>query len=409
MTKPTPTETQSFRQALNRPIVALLAIQLMGGMMLSPHFTFFPLYIKGLGYSAITIANIVAAKQIAGLIASLVGGTLSDSLGRKRTLLLGNLGYLLASFAFLSVSPNWIGFLWAIGGFGLGLHTLGGQSYLMDAADPDYLGVLSALFNWGYTCGGALSSPIIGLLLERGGYSLLAWTMIGFALCTLAVNQFFLPRSPVKQPASAPSLKRLFGYGDIATRPTVLILAMLRFLPTLYYATMLLLIPLLLDAAGASTAIIAWYTTISWMTASLAQGIVGQATDRWGVKLPTVLTFTMLLSSVFGPGLWPGNLWAVFIFGSVGSAAAWSLSTLLPSLVAQATVPEERGRVLGFIHLWWNLAMIVGSLAGAALFEIASGLPFLVAGVIIAIAIALLFIFYRLVGQSRDMASANQH
>jgi MFS family permease len=374
----------------------------MGGMMLSPHFAFFPLYVKELGYSAILIARIAAAKQVAGLIASLIGGTLSDSLGRKRTLLLGNFGYLLSSFAFLIASPNWIGLLWAISGFGLGLHTLGGQSYLMDAAAPNYLGLISALFNWGYTFGGALSSPVVGLILERGSYGLLAWAMIVFSMCTIAVNQFILPRSPVERQARSTGLRSLFGYGDIATRSTVLILAVLRFLPTLYYATMLILIPLLLDAAGASKTTIAWYATTSWVMASLAQAVVGRAADRWGPKSPTVMTFAALLISAFGTGLWPSSLWTVLVFGTTGTAAAWSLSTLLPSLVAQDTVPEECGRVLGFIHLWWNLAMIVGSMAGGALYEIASGLPFFVAGVINLLSVALLFVFYRLVAHSRS-------
>jgi hypothetical protein len=43
--------------------------------------------------------------------------------------------------------------------------------------------------------------------------------------------------------------------------------------------------------------------------------------------------------------------------------------------------------------------MIAGSLAGGALFEIASGLPFLVTGLPNIFSIALLFIFYRLVAQ----------
>jgi MFS family permease len=391
-------------------MMALLALQLLGGLMLSPHFAFFPIYIKDLGYSAMLIANISAAKQIAGLIASLVGGTLSDALGRKRTLLLGNVGYLLASFVFLIASPTWIGLLWAIGGFGMGLHTLGGQSYLMDAAHPHYLGLFSALYNWGYTFGGALGSPIVGLILERGaeatgaGYHVLAWAMIASSTVTLAFNQFVLPRSPVEGPkAHAPSLKRFFGYGDIATRPPVLMLAVLRFLPTLYYATTLILIPLLLDAAGASKTVIAWYATVSWVAASLAQAMVGRAADRWGPKSSTAVTFTVLFLSALGTGLWPSSLWAVLIFGTTGTAAAWSLSTLLPSLVAQATVPEERGRVLGFIHLWWNLAMIAGSMAGGALFEVASGLPFLVTGAINVFSLALLFAFYRMVPKSRRM------
>ncbi len=402
MTQPITTEHKSFWETINRPTIALLALQLMSGMILAPHLAFFPLYVKDLGYSVILIANIAAAKQVAGLIASLIGGTLSDSLGRKRTLLLGNIGYLLSSFAFLIVSPNWIGLLWTIGGFGLGLHTLGGQSYLMDTAAPKYLGLTSALFNWGYTLGGVLSSPIAGYLLDRWDYGVFAMTLVAFSLCTIAFNQFILPRSPVERQARAPRMKRFFGYGDIATRPTVLILTALRFLPTFYYAIMLLLIPLLLDAAGASKTTIAWYAMISWMAASFAQAVVGHAADQWGPNLATALTFATLLISIIGLGIWSASLWTVFIFGTVGIAAAWSLSTLLPSLVAQVTVPEDRGRVLGFIHLWWNIAMIVGSIAGGVLFEIASGLPFLVAGLANICSMALLFVFYNLAARSRS-------
>ena len=72
MTQPAPAERSSFRQALNRPVVTLLVLQLMGGMLLAPHFTFFPLYVQELGHSAVLIASIVTAKQVAGLIASLV-------------------------------------------------------------------------------------------------------------------------------------------------------------------------------------------------------------------------------------------------------------------------------------------------------------------------------------------------
>ena len=399
MTQPPSTEQRSFWQTLNRPTLALLALQLMGGMILAPQATFFPIYVKDLGYSAMLIANIATAKQVAGLISSLIGGTLSDSLGRKHTLLLGNVGYLLSSFAFLVASPTWIGLLWTVGGFGLGLHTLGGQSYLMDTAAPSFLGLISALFNWGYTLGGALSSPVAGLLLDRWDYTVLAWALVLLSTCTIAVNQFVLPRSPVARQARAPSLKRFFGYGDVATRSTVLVLAALRFLPTVYYAAMLILIPLLLDAAGASKTIIALYATVSSVMASLSQAVVGRAADRWGPKESTAITFGVLLVSVLGTGLWPSHLWGVFVSGTIGIAAAWSLSVLLPSLVAEATIPEERGRVLGFIHLWWSVAMIVGSMAGGALFEIAAGLPFLVTGLPNLFSIALLFVFYRLVAQ----------
>ena len=393
-----------FWQTLNRPVVTLLLLQLMSGMILSPHRTFFPIYIKDLGYSAIVIANIATANQVAGLIASLVGGSLSDSLGRKATLLLGNLGYLVASLVFLSHSPGWIAVLWTIGGLGLGVHTLGGQSYLMDVAARGYLGLVSALFNWGYTLGGALASPIAGLLLERSGYTLFAWVLIGFALLTVAVNQFVLPRSPVERHACRLDLKRFLGYGDIAARRTVVLLSALRFLPTLAYAMMGLLVPLLLDAAGASKTVIAWYATVSFVVAALSQLVVGRAADRWGAKLATAAMFTALIVGVLGLAAWPSHLWLVFASGTLGIAAAWSLSTLLPSLVAVATVPEERGRVLGFIHLWWNVAMIVGSMAGGVLFELGHGLPFWISGTINLLSLVLLFVYYRVAeGEARPL------
>ena len=70
-------------------MIVLLLLQLMGGMMLSPQRTFFPIYLQELGDSAVIISTLASARQIMGLLASLVGGSLSDVLGRKWTLLAG--------------------------------------------------------------------------------------------------------------------------------------------------------------------------------------------------------------------------------------------------------------------------------------------------------------------------------
>ena len=71
--------------------------------------------------------------------------------------------------------------------------------------------------------------------------------------------------------------------------------------------------------------------------------------------------YAALAASTLGTGLFAGSLWGVFSFGTAAAAAAWSLSTLLPGWVANVTVAAERGRVLGWIHLWWNAAMVAGS------------------------------------------------
>jgi MFS family permease len=110
---------------------------------------------------------------------------------------------------------------------------------------------------------------------------------------------------------------------------------------------------------------------------------------------PMVTTLSVLVASILGTGVFAGQLWGVFVFGAAGATAAWSLSTLLPTLVARVAAADERGRVFGWIHLWWNVARIAGSLLGGALFDFWMGLPFLIAGVISLASIPLVFRFYR--------------
>jgi MFS family permease len=395
-----------FLSVLGRPILVLLLLQLMGGMMLSPQRTFFPVYVKELGYPALLISTLATVRQAMGLLASLVGGSLSDLLGRKWTLLLGQIGFLASALIFVSPLPGPIAVLWALGGLGMGLHTLGGQSYLMDNAHPAYLGLLTAFYNWGYTLGGTLSSPVAGFLLDRWDYRVFGGALAILALGTIAANLTALPRSPVQGARPAAPWKKLFGYGDIAARAPVVLLVILRFLPTVYWGMALLLIPLLLDAAQASKTTIALYATVSQVIASLAQIVAGRAVDRFGCRWPTAVTFSVLVASALGTGVWSGRLWGIVTFGTLGAAAAWSLSTLLPSWAAQVAEPRERGRVLGWVHLWWNLAMIVGSMLGGSLFERWSGLPFLLAGALNVLAIAVAFAFFRTAAREKAVQAA---
>lgn len=396
----------SLASVLSRPILVLLALQLMGGMLLSPHRTFFPLYLQGAGYSAFRLSTLSSVRLAMAMAASLIGGTLCDTLGRKWTLWLGNLGFVAGSLAFLDPSLGWVGVTWALSGLGMGLRTLGSQSYLIDVAPPDYLGVLAALYNWGYTLGGALGGPLAGLILARWGYGAFGSALALFAVSIVAVNGLFLPRARPRETQRSTVPGPLAGYGALARRRSVVLLSLLRFLPTVYWGMALILIPLMLHAAGASVATVALYAAVSQVVASLAQLAAGRAADRYGAQWPTLTVFAVLVLSALGTGLLADQLWGVFVTGVSGASAGWSLSTLLPSLVARATEAEERGRVLGWIHLWWNVAMILGSLLGGALYERGAGLPFLVAGVINVASVGVAVVFFGLQRGTQPAASS---
>jgi MFS family permease len=154
-------------------------------------------------------------------------------------------------------------------------------------------------------------------------------------------------------------------------------------------------VPLQLKSAGASNQVIALFATASSVCATLAQLVVGRIADRASWKAPTAAAYVVLAGSSLAIGLWPDRLWAVFACGTTGIAAAWSLSTLLPTLVSKVIGSAERGRVLGFVHLFWNLAMILSSLTGGYLFQTWKGLPFLAGGAACACAIGLAMVFFR--------------
>jgi MFS family permease len=379
----------------NRPVLSLLIVQLLSGIVLLPLGLFFPIYLEEqLGYTAAFLSAFVAVGRFLGMIASAVGGALADAVGRKGTLVLGLAGIMLGSLMYLTRSPWLVFVIWSVGGIGGGLHTVGGQSYLIDAAGSQHLGVFSALYHWGFTLGGALSSPGAGLLLEKGGFESFGLALLGISLATTVGAIAILPGLRRGIGASATSWSgTLFGYREVLRRQAVRLLGLLRFLPTCYYGMASVLNPLLINRAADSKTAVAAYGTITLVAATLAQILAGRGADHWGSRRPTLFTYEILVIAILGQAVFAAHLWSYYVFGVLGICAAWALSTLMPVLVSEVTSAAERGRVLGAQHLLWNVGMMLGPVVGGALMEINLGLPFYVVGLlnVFAILVALAF------------------
>ncbi len=379
------------------PVIPLLGVMLLSGIIIAPQRAFFPVYVEeALGVSAAVVSTFVSLGLVWGMVASLVGGALSDAVGRKWTLALGLVGLGLANLAYLSASPWLVLLFWVLGGLGLGFHAMGAMGYLIDAARSERLGLSSALYHWGYTLGGALSSPAAGVILDSRGYHAFGLSLLAVSAATLLAAMLFLPWLQRQSEGAALSVgQTLLGYRRVVRRPLVMHLGLLRFLPTCYYGMISVLNPLLINRLAGTKTAVALYVTLSSILATLAQAAVGWAADRWGSRRPTLAAYSALVAAIVGQGLFARRLWSYYTFGLLGIAAAWSLSTLMPLLVAAATPTEERGRALGALEMLWSLAMIGGSMIGGALLEIAMGLPFAVVAGLNLAAIAVAVSFFR--------------
>jgi MFS family permease len=184
------------------------------------------------------------------------------------------------------------------------------------------------------------------------------------------------------------------GYRDALRQPRVIVLGLLRFLPTCYWGMVMTLMPLLIKRSADNNTAVGLYSTVSLIAAAMTQLLVGRAADRWGRRIPTLVMLAGVVTAALGLALSAPRLWGLYGFGILGACSAWSLSTLMPSLVADAIPPIERSRALGVIHLSWNAGMILGSLLGGALVDMAACLPFFIVALLNGGAWALAYHFF---------------
>jgi MFS family permease len=97
-------------------------------------------------------------------------------------LFLGLTALAVSSLLYNVQSPWLVIVLWGVGSAGMAFTTVGGQGYLTMASGVGILGVASALYNWGYTAGGAVGTPLSTLVLGEDNYVVLGLALAGFTV-----------------------------------------------------------------------------------------------------------------------------------------------------------------------------------------------------------------------------------
>lgn len=379
-----------------QPALLLIFAQMASGMRDLPQGTFFLVYLQEqLRLPSLTISSIVSGAQFAGMAAALLGGALANKLGSKGVLLCGLTLSGISSLVF-HVQALWaVIALWLLSGGGMALVTVGGASYLTRLSARGTLGVLAALYALSMTVGGAAGSPMAGILIERHGYRAFGAAAIAVSAFTILFVALWMENqgglSEQVDPAAKPKGSSLALIG----RSRVRLLIGLRGLATLFYGMLVVLIPLSINQLAQSKVIVAAYGTTSLIIASAAQLLAGKAADHWGAFRPTLVAYVTLIFTGLCLFLGANSLLAVFLFGVLGIAAAWSLSTLMYIWVSDGIPKEDHPATFGLLHAVWSLCMIGGAMLGGWLVRFAPGLPFLVLGLSLVLALFLAALYYR--------------
>ncbi len=374
---------------LNRRFVTQWVISFCNGTLTAPTNSLLAIYVESvLHRPPIFSAGLRASLLVLGGLVSLLGGALSDSLGRKQTYLLGLTGPVLSGFMFFSDSPAILVAICVYSGICWGFQTTASQSYMMDAVPGRSLGFGAAVYFIGFTLGNSLGNLVLAPLSDTLGFRTMGGIMVGGMAALFIGTAFLLPGSrPEGLRSSRGTFRKTMGnYSGMFRQPIVLRLMGMQYLRTCYWGVATLLIPLLIFRATGTNTAAAHYTAVSLIIAACFQMAAGRLCDRFGRRRPLVVAISAVTLSALGAALFARSYIGLYVFGVIGAASAWSLSTMMPGVMNDIADEEEKGRIVGATHLAWSLGMTSGNLGGGWLVEIYTGLPFYVATAFCALA-----------------------
>lgn len=371
------------------PIFLIVFVGLLGFGIILP---LLPLYAKQFGASPFVAGLLLASYSLMQLVATPYLGALSDRIGRRPVLIVSQVGTVV-SFILLGLANSLplLFFARILDGLSGG-NISTAQAYISDiSAEKDRArayGLIGAAFGLGFILG-----PALGGVLSRGNnYHLPAYVAAGISFVSLLLTIFVLPeslppeqRNVQRQPRiiDVEGLRIAFGYGQLG------LLLLIFFLFNLAQAGFQGLFALFNEQrfgfGARETGYLLAY--VGFLGLLIQGGLIGPLVRRWG-EVRTLHVGLILAAVGFFWAAWIQH-WLVLVIALVPLAIGAALPTpTVNSLMTRESPPGERGRILGLSQSLAALARVLGPLLTGLALQRASWLAFVVAGLVIVIALA---------------------
>jgi len=348
---------------VRRLVVLVSAIVLLDTAFYSAVAPLLPHYVDELDLSK-SAAGILTGSFAAGSLAGAVPAImLTGRLGVKQAVLVGLAGLALSSLVFGFAREVW---LLDVTRFVQGLASActwtAGFAWVVERAPPERRGAVIGT-PLAAAIAGALAGPVLGSAAsELGPEPVFAGVAAaGIILALLALLESGVP--------SAGSTE-LHHAAAALGRPGVRLGVWLVALPALAAGVLNVLVPLRLDALGASGFAIGAVYLVAAGVESAFSPVLGRVSDRRGRIVPIrggLLGAAMLLVllPVFASAAVVGVL---FVLTSVAAAAFWAPAmALLSDEVERARVQQAAS--FAFTNVAWSIGQLIGNAGGSSLAE----------------------------------------
>jgi MFS family permease len=373
----TNTITKERSSLLNRKLTLFMAAMVlanMGGNMYGP---LLPLYLKSLNASVLQVGLFFTLSQIVPLFLQILGGWISDTLGRLKSIAMGSVAGVF-SYVGLILAPTW---QWVLLGEGFGAMTrsLVGPSFGAFIAEQSteenrarVFGITETIFMVVAVAG----PPLGGWLADTYGFKIML--VVAAGLYTIAtIIRISMARSASRNGEVKPQKLSVAGLKSNLGLMTGMLLAggLLTWIlitdgvRDIAFGMSFTLMPLYLEEIGGlSIQQIGWLSSIFGITMMAVTMPAGWLADKKGEKLAIVLGFVLQFAALItfvkvSSFLGYGASWALFGLG-VGL-----MSPAYQALISKAVPEKVRGTAFGLFSTSLGVVSLPAPFVGAQLWE----------------------------------------
>lgn len=383
----------------------------IAGQMYNP---ILPLYLKDLNASVMQVGFFFTIYQIIPLVLQIIGGWISDKLGRLRSIAMGSVAGVL-SYVGLILAPTW---QWVLLGEGLAAVTRSlvapsFGAFIAEQSDEKNRARVFGVVEMIYGVVGIIGPALGGWLAGTYGFKpmLLVASVIYFVATLLRVA---MARTAARGKEAAPqaltmaSLKENLGgmFGLVVAGGVITWLLLTDGVRDVAFSMSFTLMPLYMDQFGRITVqqigVLNAVFSIAMMTTNMAGGwLADKKGERVSIVLGFLFEFVAMMVFVNAVGFW-GFAASFGLFGlGVGL-----MSPAFSSLVTKAIPEHLRGTGMGLLQSSLGLFSLPAPAIGGQLYErISPKLPFTITAWVALVTVIPAWLKFRLPKSAGDNAT----
>jgi len=405
------------RRILSNTLIVFMIAMVLANIASEMYVIMLPLYLKHLGADVMQIGVFFTVSQIVPLVLQVLGGWVSDSIGRLRSIAIGSLIGLGAFISPIFV-PTWQ-WLYLSETLNALTRSLVGPSFgafIAEETAEEDRGKVYGITDTIYTIVTVVGPPLAGWLADTYGFRLMLTVAAGIYICATIIRLILAKaagkhrnESATRERLTVESLKvnfkAVFGLAVAGGLLTWLLLT--DGVRDIAFSLSFNLMPLYLEEIGGmNLQQIGWLTSCFGVASMVTTIPAGWFSDKVGERFAIALGFFLQFVAL---------VLLIQVEGFAGFAAVWAvlgvavglMSPAYQSLLSKALPEKLRGTGFGLINASLGIFSLPAPAIGSLLWkEVAPQAPFYITAVFALVTIIPAFLKFKLDKRDLERAAA---